>query len=184
MTRIKNWKRFQHFKDRRPPWIKLYRDILDDIEWHELDGSSAKILLMIWLIASEDGPEGQGVVPCIKELAFRLRISEKQVESAISKLSHWLEQDDITPISERYQNDLPETETETEKRQSIVSRPGNGRFHPPTLEEVSEHVKSRGGRIDPVKFHAHYTSNGWKVGKNPMKSWKAAIVTWERSANQ
>ena len=29
--RIKNWNRFQHFKDRKPPWIKLYRDILDDL---------------------------------------------------------------------------------------------------------------------------------------------------------
>jgi len=66
----------------------------------------------------------------------------------------------------------------------IVTRPGNGRFTIPTLDEVSEHVKARGGRIDPIKFHAHYTSNGWKVGKNPMKSWKAAVVTWERSANQ
>jgi hypothetical protein len=34
--------------------------------------------------------------------------------------------------------------------------------------------------VDPVKFHAHYTANGWKVGKNPMKNWKAAVVTWER----
>ena len=50
--KIKNWSQFQHFKDRRPPWIKLYRDILDDIEWHELDAKSAKVLVMLWLIAS------------------------------------------------------------------------------------------------------------------------------------
>jgi uncharacterized protein YdaU (DUF1376 family) len=70
------------------------------------------------------------------------------------------------------------------QNQSRVTRPGNGRFTPPTLDEVTEHVNSRGRRIDPIKFHAHYTSNGWKVGKNPMKSWRAAVVTWERSANQ
>jgi hypothetical protein len=184
MLRIKNWKRFQHFKDRRPPWIKLYRDILDDLEWHELDGQSAKFLLMIWLIASEDGPMGEGRVPCVKELAFRLRSTEKQVESCISKLSHWLERDDITTISERYQNDLPETETETEteKRQITVIRPkSNGRFTIPTIEDVSEYCRARKNSVDPVKFHAFYTSNGWKVGKNPMRKWKAAIVTWERN---
>ena len=60
----------------------------------------------------------------------------------------------------------------------------NGRFAIPTLEEVSEYCKARGNNVDPVKYHAHYTANGWRVGKNPMKNWKAAVVTWERSANQ
>ena len=109
--KIKNWSQFQHFKDRRPPWIKLYREILDDIEWHELDPKSAKVLVMIWLIASEF----DGCLPDIKKLAFRLRMTEKDTEVSLIKLSHWLEQDDISVISARDQDDLPETETETEK---------------------------------------------------------------------
>ena len=107
---IKDWSKFQHFRDRRPPWIKLYRDILDDIQWHELDPLSAKTLIMLWLIASEDN----GMLPCSKELSFRLRISEKQVESIVSRLSRWLEQDDINMISNGYRDDRTETETETE----------------------------------------------------------------------
>ncbi len=113
---IKNWHKFQHFKDRRPPWVKLYRDLLDDYEWHQLDPLSSKVLVMLWLIASED----DGKLPNIKTLAFRLRLSEKQTNDAIINLSHWLEQDDISVISERYQHDLPETETETEKRQKTT----------------------------------------------------------------
>jgi hypothetical protein len=108
--KIKNWSQFQHFKDRRPPWIKLYRDILDDIEWHELDAKSAKVLVMLWLIASES----DGVIPDTKKLAFRLRMTEKDTEASLIKLSHWLEQDDINVISDGYQGDLPETETERE----------------------------------------------------------------------
>lgn len=108
--KIKNWSQFQHFKDRRPPWIKLYRDILDDIEWHELDAKSAKVLVMLWLIASES----DGVIPDAKKLAFRLRMTEKDTEASLIKLSHWLEQDDISVISDGYQGDLPETETERE----------------------------------------------------------------------
>jgi hypothetical protein len=109
--KIKNWKKFQHFKDRRPPWIKLYRDILDDVEWHELDAQSAKILVMLWLIASEDE---NGYLPTLKTLAFRLRLSETSIKSTLSKLSHWLDHDDITAISSEYRDDLPETERETE----------------------------------------------------------------------
>jgi hypothetical protein len=116
--RIKNWAKFQHFKDRRPPWVKLYRDILDDREWHRLNPSAAKVLVMLWLIASES----DGYLPDSEELAFRLRIDESEVTTAISNLGQWLEQVDITvdisgdinAISTRYQDDRLETETETE----------------------------------------------------------------------
>jgi len=114
--RIKNWHKFQHFKDRRPPWVKLYRDILDDYEWHQLDPLSAKVLTMLWLIASED----DGRLPNIKTLAFRLRLTEKQTNESIKSLSHWLEQDDINVISSQYQDDLPETETERETETEIA----------------------------------------------------------------
>src|ERR1035437_8598213 len=94
--RIKGWERFQHFKDRKPPWIKLYRDILDDLQWHELSGDDAKMLVMLWLIGSEN----DGSLPTEKELAFRLRTAEKSIKSSVSRLSHWLIQDDINAISQ------------------------------------------------------------------------------------
>lgn len=109
--RIKNWSQFQHFKDRKPPWVKLYRDLLDDMDWHQLDPKAAKTLVMLWLIASEFN----GELPPIKKLSFRLRLSEKDTEDVIFKLSHWLEQDDISVISECNQVVTPETEGETEK---------------------------------------------------------------------
>lgn len=108
---IKGWSHFQHFKDRRPPWIKLYRELLDDVDWHELDPKAAKALVMFWLIASEN----DGMLPDAKTLAFRLRTSEDNIKLLISKLSHWLVQDDINVISTRYQGDTPERETEREK---------------------------------------------------------------------
>ena len=119
--RIKGWVKFQHFKDRRPPWIKLYRDILEDPDWHELDGDTAKILVALWLLASEDD-EQQGQLPDARRLAFRLRISETKVNQALTKLSHWLEQDGINTISSGYQDDAPETETETETETEIETK--------------------------------------------------------------
>ena len=54
----------------------------------------------------------------------------------------------------------------------------------PTLEEVQACIAERGYNVDAELFMNHYESNGWKVGKNPMKSWRAALVTWQkRNAN-
>lgn len=55
------------------------------------------------------------------------------------------------------------------------------KFEPPTLEEITKYCDERGNHVDPVKFYNYYCSNGWKVGKNQMKDWKATIHTWERS---
>ena len=118
--RIKHWNKFQHFKDRKPPWVKLYRDLLDDLDWHELDAQASKVLVMLWLIASED----EGRIPPTKTLAFRLRMTEKQTNDCLNKLSHWLEQDDISTISERYQDDSLETERETETEKEIETKRG------------------------------------------------------------
>jgi len=126
--KVKDWKRFQHFKDRKPPWIKLYRDILDDIKWHELSDSSAKLLISLWLLASEDKQQ-HGELPPLEEIAFRLRTDVRSIKTRISKLDHWLYQDDIETISDnnaislRYQETRLETETETEKRQSAFALP-------------------------------------------------------------
>ena len=111
--KVKNWSDFQHFKDRTPPWIKLYRYLLDDPDWHELSGDDAKMLIMIWLIASED-KNMDGNLPPLKTLAFRLRISESKLKQSLNKLNNWLIQDDINVISNCHQLDIPETETETE----------------------------------------------------------------------
>ncbi len=56
-------------------------------------------------------------------------------------------------------------------------------FIKPTIEEVKEYCLERNNNIDAENFIDYYNSNGWKVGKNPMKDWKATIRTWERRNN-
>ena len=53
-------------------------------------------------------------------------------------------------------------------------------FNPPSLEEVQEYCKSRQSSVNAERFMDYYTANGWKVGKNSMKDWKAAVRNWER----
>ncbi len=62
--------------------------------------------------------------------------------------------------------------------------PASKRFVPPTPEEVNAYCRERNNGIDGSEFCDFYTSKGWKVGKNPMKDWKAAVRTWERSRKQ
>lgn len=54
------------------------------------------------------------------------------------------------------------------------------KFVKPTVEEVREYCELRRNGIDPEAFVAFYESNGWKVGRNAMKDWKAAVRTWEQ----
>ena len=55
------------------------------------------------------------------------------------------------------------------------------RFVPPSIEDVQAYCLERNNNVDAERFINHYTSNGWKVGKNPMKDWKAAVRTWEHN---
>ena len=55
------------------------------------------------------------------------------------------------------------------------------KFVKPTLDEVSAYCSERKNSIDAEHFIDHYESNGWKVGKNAMKNWKAAVRNWEKN---
>lgn len=54
-------------------------------------------------------------------------------------------------------------------------------FSKPTLEEVKAYCVERKNKVDPEKWMDHYISNGWRVGKSPMKDWHSAVRTWERN---
>lgn len=54
-------------------------------------------------------------------------------------------------------------------------------FIKPTLEEVTAYCTERANKVNPQQWLDHYSSNGWKVGRNQMKDWRAAVRTWERS---
>ena len=55
---------------------------------------------------------------------------------------------------------------------------------PPTVDEIKERMKERDiNNFTAEVFYAHYTSVGWKIGKNPMKNWDAALTTWQANSN-
>lgn len=68
-----------------------------------------------------------------------------------------------------------------DKPQTAPAAPKVKRFIKPTLEEVKAYCTERRNNVDAQHFIDYYESNGWKVGKNTMKDWKAAVRTWERN---
>ena len=121
MYRIKDWNKFQHYKTGRgaPPWIKLYRDLLNDREWFLLEPEAAKFLISCWIIASEN----DGVLPDSETLAFRLRVASKEIVKLLNLCKHWIISDDSTLLADCYQDAIPETETETEKNRIYSPKP-------------------------------------------------------------
>ena len=178
--RIRNWHHFQQYKDRCPPWIKLHREILQSEDWVMWDDASRVLAIACMLLASrtEDGslPANPGY---IKRAAYLN--TDPDLQPLINCGFLELEGDD----SKAYKTlasctTETETETETERETEKRQTPASKKFTPPTVAEVSEHVAAKGYTFDPEAFVAHYTANGWRVGRNPMKSWHAACVTWQK----
>lgn len=51
----------------------------------------------------------------------------------------------------------------------------------PLLDDVKNYCKERSNGVDPERWFNFYSAKGWMIGKNPMKDWKAAVRTWEKS---
>lgn len=115
-----------------------------------LDGGELFISQLSELVGSETDKA---------KMMRRLRVSEK-----------------VTLLPECY----PEKELELEKDKELEKEKKRKRFTPPTVSEVSDYCKERGNSVDPERFVDFYSSKGWKVGREPMKDWKAAVRTWER----
>jgi hypothetical protein len=71
---------------------------------------------------------------------------------------------------ERPAEERPETPKPAEEKAPRTERP--------TLEEIKAFCKEKNYKINAEQFFNYYESNGWKVGRNSMKSWRAAVVNW------
>lgn len=85
---------------------------------------------------------------------------------------HEIVSENVTPRIEKNREEKNREEKYTE-RHPPPSRP--------TLEEIRAYCLERKNSVNPEAWFDHYTANGWKVGKNAMKDWKAAVRQWERN---
>lgn len=72
------------------------------------------------------------------------------------------------------------TEPNGEKTLSLQKKPRQKKFSPPSVDEVMEYCTQRGNSVDADRFVDYYSANGWMLGRNHMRDWKAAVRTWEK----
>jgi hypothetical protein len=182
---VHDWAEHQSYRRDRgqPPWIKVHRCIMRNIKWVALDDAERGQLVAIWLLAADH----DGVIPASPDLVQKLCFM-----SSTPDLSKFIDlgfldtvgsHSGVNVASTRRQSDVPETETETEESREETEEkkgPKANRFRPPSLSEVTEYCKQRGNSVDPGAFVAYYESNGWRVGRNKMRDWQAAVRTWEQ----
>lgn len=95
-----------------------------------------------------------------------------------------------TELSNDYRNENPHSKVKYSKEEySKENKKENiekekKQFKIPTIEEVRQYCEERKNGIDAETFWNFYQSKGWKVGKEPMKDWKAAVRTWENKRKQ
>ena len=122
-------------------------------------------------------PDTKDSTGCETAAASRMRKCRAKKEQ--------LERNNVTP---KLQNGYGEIEKELEIEREIEIESSakstttkRKRFEKPTIFDVEKYCIERNNNVDPQHFVDYYESNGWKVGKNSMKDWKAAVRTWERN---
>lgn len=83
-------------------------------------------------------------------------------------------------VAERFLTLLP-SDPKKKSARTAAKDPKAKTFQPPTLEEVATYCRDRGNQVDAQAWLDHYQANGWRVGRNPMRDWQAAVRTWERN---
>lgn len=73
-----------------------------------------------------------------------------------------------------------EKDTDTDTEEDIKKEKIKKKFQKPTIEEIQQYCLEKKYNVDAQYFIDYYESNGWKVGRNPMKDWKATIRTWNQ----
>lgn len=163
--RVRNWDKFQPtMKDRNVIWIKIYRQILEDYEWHNLSSDSKATLLELLLLASENN----GQLPEVYKIAFRLRKTEDFINEQIGLLSHWLQLDNnlITTCEQ----DVALEKSREEKSKTYV------RFDEFWNTLLPKRRVNRKGCIEKWKNHNLDTEAdnilSWLKQMNMTKEWK------------
>ena len=170
--------------------LKVYFDF--EVKAKEYDDAEKGRLLLAMLRYAKDGTEEtltgneRFVFPVFKaQIDEDIRVYETKVSNGSNG--------GRPPVNNRKPNETENNRTEPEKTETAKKeerrkkkedkRDSIGRFIPPTIEQVIEYCRERNNGVNPVKWFNYYTANGWKVGKNPMKDWKAAVRTWEEGGS-
>ena len=191
-------------------WIKLHRQLVEWEWYKDEKVKSVFIHLLIKANHQDNRWQGivvkKGqVITGRKVLAEELGLSERSIRTSLNKLKSTNEiaikttnkfslitivnydfyqgenNKTTNKTANKVTNDRPsnDQQTTTNKNDNNDKNEKNIIIKP-TLEEIDNYIKEKDYEVDPEYFYSYYESNGWKVGKNKMKSWKATLSTWNK----
>lgn len=129
----------------------------------------------IQLIQSDNG---ESFNERILNFAGKYKIkSEKNAE----RVSQWRDKQAVTKNVTHY-TDVTLHDCNNDKVKEIKVKESKVGFVRPELFEVQNYFEELGNLNEAEGFFNYYESNGWKVGKNPMKDWKAASRNWIKNS--
>lgn len=176
---VKNFTKFQHYKDRRPPWIKLYNDLLEDYSFGCLPDASKWLAVGLWLLASRSDNR----IPNDPLWIARMVHATTPVDLAVLASTGFISilDDDSETLAPRKQVDRLEEEEEEEEEKKKKD-PVRGVRLPSDWVPNERHAQIAEGRRvnlpDEVeKFRDWAASKG-----ETKKDWDAAFRNWLRNA--
>jgi hypothetical protein len=119
--KIKNWSKFQHYKLRNPPWIKLHRTLVADYKFTQLSDTDKCHLILIWL----EGSNHDGAVPNDPDFLRRRLGTKRNPDLKLFIEQGWL-------IKSASTNSLHQTEEsrEEKKREETSKAVDKYQMHP------------------------------------------------------
>lgn len=167
-------------KDDKLEWFPFYhnRFIRDTAQWDDIEvGVYIRLLCTQWI---------NGFLINDEE---RLRKITCQSPESFSKIWAFIKMKFTKGSDGNLRNDFLETVRKQQQKfiekkseageKGAEARWGN-KFIKPTIEEIKAFCIERKNNIDPESFFNFYESKDWMIGKNKMKKWKSAIITWEK----
>jgi len=184
-------------------WIKLHRQILD-WEWYD-DHNAFRLFIHLLLKANHKEKKYRGmllqsgtILTSRDILALEVGLSVRQTRTALDKLKSTNEltiktsgQGTIIQIVnyQKYQIETSETTNERPANDQQTTTNKNVKkerniFIRPSVQEIDAYCLDQNLQLNAQTFIDYYDSNGWKVGKNNMKDWKATVRRWAKPKDE
>lgn len=168
----------RQISDKNPPEIELEKEIKIDKELYKEKDIDIDTLSLC---------EQKTLIHDVWEDAFDLITAnvKKSLDSLVDEYGAVITKQAILDAKKQGKSHIKYVEGVLKNKMLEENIPANNpkrkRFVKPTLSEIEQYCIERNNNVNAEQFFDYYESNGWKVGKNSMKDWKAAVRTWERS---
>lgn len=163
---IKNWKKYQHYKDRNPPWIKLHWELLTSMDWVTLNDASRVLAVACMLVASRNEGRIRGDEAGLKYLERVAHLNAKPnlkplIDCGFLECASGV-------LADCKQDARPETETETQipTEETLSGKPDLL----PQSREILEFLNTKTGRAyKPVPANLDLIRARLKEGYTPSE---------------